>query len=142
VVVLVPSLTVIVPVGTIPKVRRDVPAVNGTLPVPVAGVGVEADDEPDVADELELPDDEEDDKDELELVSEPVEDELVLFEPPLMLASALCTAEVSWVLTRLSAVSLAMLARPADKVVEAPNMLLMIESVWATLALFDALWLQ
>jgi hypothetical protein len=141
VVVLVPSLTVIVPVGTIPKVRRDVPAVNGTLPVPVAGVGVGAgaDAEPDVADELELPDDEED---ELELESEPVGDELVLLEPPLMLTSALCTADVSWVLTRLSAVSLAMLARPADKVVEAPNIVLITESVWATLALFDALWFQ
>jgi hypothetical protein len=101
VVVLVPSLTVIVPVGTIPKVRRDVPAVNGTVPVPVAGVGVEAgaDAEPDVADELELPDDEEDDEVDDELELEPV-----LLEPPLMLASALCTAEVSWVLTRSSAV--------------------------------------
>jgi hypothetical protein len=141
VVVLVPSLTVIVPVGTIPKVRRDVAAVNGTLPVPVAGVGAGGgvDAEPDVADEPELPDDEED---ELELESEPVGDELVLLEPPLMLASALCTADVSWVLTRLSAVSLAMLARPADKVVEAPNIVLMTESVWATLALFAALWFQ
>jgi hypothetical protein len=35
-----------------------------------------------------------------------------------------------------------MLARPADKVVEAPNILLITESVWATLALFDALWFQ
>jgi hypothetical protein len=48
-----------------------------------------------LVDELELPDNEEDDEDELELVSEPVEDELVLLEPPLMLASALCTADVS-----------------------------------------------
>jgi len=108
---LVPSLTVIVPVGTIPKVRRDVLALNGALPVPVAGVGVAggADAEPDVADELELPDDEDDDDededdDELDVESEPVRDELVLLEPPLMLASALCTAEVSWVLTRSSAV--------------------------------------
>lgn len=105
---MVPSLTVIVPVGTIPKVRRDVPAVNGTVPVPLAGVGAEAgaDDEPDVADELELPDAEADDEvdDELELELELVEDELVLLEPPLMLASALCTADVSWVLTRSSAV--------------------------------------
>ena len=63
---MVPSLTVIAPVARMPKVRSDVPAVNGTLPVPMAGAGVEADDddEADVADELELPDDD----DEPELV--------------------------------------------------------------------------
>jgi hypothetical protein len=98
VVVLVPSPTVIVPVARIPKVTRDVLALNSTLPVPVAGVGAEVDedDEPDVADELELPDDD----DEPELVW----DELVLLEPPLIESSALCTADVSWELTRLSAV--------------------------------------
>ena len=93
---LVPSPTVIAPVATIPKVRRDVPALNGTLPVPMAGVGTEGDedDEADVAEELELPDDD----DELELVW----DELL--EPPLIPASALWTADESWELTRLSAV--------------------------------------
>jgi hypothetical protein len=35
-----------------------------------------------------------------------------------------------------------MLAKPADKVVEAPNILLITESVWATLWLFAALWFQ
>jgi hypothetical protein len=101
VVVLVPSLTVIAPVGTIPRVRRDVPALNGAVPVPVAGIGAAAgvDDEPDVP---ELPDDEEDDEVDDEL--EPVEDELVPLELPSMPASALCTADVSWELTRSSAV--------------------------------------
>jgi len=37
---------------------------------------------------------------------------------------------------------LAMLAKPADKVVEAPNMLLMTESVWARLWLLAELWFQ
>ncbi len=94
VVVLVPSLTVIAPVATIPNVTRDVLALNGTVPVPVAGSGEE--DEPEVEEELELPDDE-DDEDELEL------DWDELLEPPLMLLSALCTAAESCELTRLSA---------------------------------------
>jgi hypothetical protein len=86
---------------------------SGTLPVPVAGVVI-------VVDELEL-------VDEPELLEEDVLllDELVLLEPPLSEFKASCTAEVSWELTRLKAVWLAMLARPADKVVEAPNRLLM-----------------
>ena len=37
VVVLVPSLTVIVPFGGMPRVRSEVPRVTGTVPVPVAG---------------------------------------------------------------------------------------------------------
>ncbi len=115
VVVLVPSLTVIAPVATIPKVTKDVLALNGTVPVPVAGSGAE--DGPDVDDEF----DDEDEEDEPELVW----DELVLLEPPVTEASALCTAALSWELTRLSAVWFAMLAKPADSEVEALNILLM-----------------
>ena len=37
VVVLVPSLTVIVPFGGMPRVRSEVPRVSGTVPVPFAG---------------------------------------------------------------------------------------------------------
>ena len=131
VVVLVPSLTVTWPFARIPSVRRDVPAFNGTVPVPVAGRGAVAaeDDELEVADELELPNDDE------EEVPEVLCDDVVL--PPLIEASALCTADVSWELTRLSAVWLAMLAKPAESVVEAPNMLLMtaLFCAWAWLAL-------
>ncbi len=95
---LVPSPTVIVPVARIPNVARVVPVLSGTLPVPVAGVGAEAGDvEADAADELELADDEDD-------APELVCDELVLLEPPLMPASALCTADAICELTRLSAV--------------------------------------
>jgi hypothetical protein len=129
---LVPSLTVITLFAKIPRVRRVVPAFNGTVPVPVAGRGAVASevDEPDVPEELELPDD---DEEALELLC----DDVVLLEPPLMESSALCTADVSWELTRLSAAWLAMLARPADSVVEAPNILLMTALVcaWAWLAL-------
>jgi hypothetical protein len=87
---LVPSLIVIVPFAKIPRVRREVLVFNGTVPVPIAGAGAEAaeEDEPDVADELELPDD---DEEVLELLC----DEVVLLEPPLMESSALCTADVS-----------------------------------------------
>ena len=90
-------MIVIVPFAKTPKVRRDVPAFNGTFPVPVAGAPAEAaeDDELDGPDELELPDDDEE---------RPELDELVPLEPPLMELSALCTAEVSWELTRLSTV--------------------------------------
>jgi hypothetical protein len=35
-----------------------------------------------------------------------------------------------------------MLAKPADKVVEAPNILLITEAVWARLWVFAELWLQ
>ena len=97
---LVPSLTVIAPFAKIPRVRRDVPAFNGTVPVPVAGKGAVAaeveDDEPDAPEELELPDDDEE-------VLELLDDDVVLLEPPLMELSALCTADVSCVLTRLRA---------------------------------------
>lgn len=83
------------------------PDVSGTVPVPVAGaatVGVEeADAEGDAVDAVEVLDD--------ELVDEGL--------------SALCTAAVSAVLTRLKAVWLAMLAKPVASVVDAPNIWLM-----------------
>ena len=93
---MVPSLTVIVPFARIPKVRRDVPALRGTVPVPIAAAPV-VDDEFELPDELELLDEE------AVLVDGLVAVVLVLVDPPLMDASALCTADVSWVLTRLSA---------------------------------------
>jgi hypothetical protein len=92
--VLVPSPTVMVPPAKMPKVRRDVPEVSGTLPVPVAGAAAD-DDALDVADVLELDDDE---------LPELVWDELVPLDPPFMPLSALCTAELSCELTRLRAV--------------------------------------
>ncbi len=94
------------------------PDVSGTVPVPVAGaatvtVGVE---EADVAgDAVEALD-----------VGELVDEGL----------SALCTAAVSAVLTRLRAVWLAMLARPVTSVVDAPNIWLM------TAALCAWVWLS
>ncbi len=123
VVVLVPSLTVIVPFAMMPSVNSEVLAVSGTVPVPIAGaarVGAVLD----VPDELELGEEEDDDADEV------LDDEVVspvLLEPPLMEASALCTAAVSWVFTRFRAVWLARLAKPLDSVLEAPNIALMVE---------------
>jgi hypothetical protein len=110
---LVPSLTVIVPLARIPSVKSDVLVLSGTVPVPLAGVVI-------VGDELELVDEPVLLDEDVLLVEEPV-----LLEPPLSEFNASCTAEVSWELVRLRAVWLAMLARPADKVVEAPNRLLM-----------------
>jgi hypothetical protein len=51
--------------------------------------------------------------------------ESVLLEPPVSAWSALCTAAVRALLTRFSAVWLAMLDRPLESVVDAPNRLLM-----------------
>jgi hypothetical protein len=138
VVVLVPSLTVIVPFAMMPSVNSEVLAVSGTVPVPIAGaarVGAALD----VPDEFELGEEEEDDADEV------LDDEVVspvLLEPPLMDASALCTAAVSWVFTRFRAVWLARLAKPLDSVLDAPNIALMVESACAVDdASLDA-WLQ
>ncbi len=57
VVVLVPSLTVIVPVAGIPSVSSDVPVVSGTVPVPVAGVSGKVGALALEEDELEVPSD-------------------------------------------------------------------------------------
>jgi hypothetical protein len=139
----VPSLTVKVSVATTPSVSSDVPAVSGAVPVPIAGAPVVLV-EPDVPEEFELEDEEEDDADD-----EPLDDdEAVLLAPvvPLELpwidARADCTAAVSWLLTRLRAASLAMLAKPADSVVDAPNIALMVESVCATDDAELAAWFQ
>ena len=98
--VLVPSLTVIVPLSGIPRVRSDVLALSSTVPVPVAGVGEEAVEELGAVDELA----------ELDAVDEPGEfedvplpdEESVL--PDWDCCSALWIAAVSALLTRLSAV--------------------------------------
>lgn len=125
-----PSLTVNVSVATTPRVSSEVPAVSGAVPVPIAGAPVVLV-ELDVPDEFELDDGAEDDEDDESLD----DDEAVLLEPavPLELPSidarADCTAADSWLLTRLRAVSLAMLAKPADSVVDVPNIALMVESV-------------
>lgn len=93
---LVPSLTVIVPRGGIPRVRSEVVAESGTVPVPVAGAGPEEREEPE---ELELDEDDDDGDDDVEL-------------PDWACCNALCIAAVRAVLTRSSAVLFAMLARP------------------------------
>jgi len=89
-VVLVPSLTVIVLFGAIPRVNSDVPPVSGIVPVPVAGEPVvEAG------------------------VLEPFDDvELLVWD-----WTALCAAASSSELTRSKAVWLAMLARPLTSLV-------------------------
>jgi hypothetical protein len=102
----VPSLTVKLPLVKKPRPNSDVPFVSGTVPVPVAGAlttGAAAALDEDEADEVvELVDD-----DAVELAD-------VGFSAP-------CTAAVSAVLTRVRAVWLAMLAKPVDSVVVAPN---------------------
>jgi hypothetical protein len=105
----VPSPTVIVPFAMTPSVNSEVLAVSGAVPVPTAGAAT-------VAAGLDAEDEEEDDEDEL------LDDEvLVLLEPPLRDARALCTAAVSWVFTRFKAAWLARLAKPLDSVDDAPN---------------------
>ncbi len=86
-VVLVPSLTVMVPFGGIPRVNSDVLAVRGTVPVPVAG-----------------------DPEAEEGALEPLDDDDV--EPACEACTAPCNAAVSWALTRANAVLFAMPARP------------------------------
>jgi hypothetical protein len=106
----VPSLTVKLPRVKNPRPSSEVPDVSGTVPVPVAGaakVTVELED----ADELEDEDDAVEALDADELLDEGL--------------SALCTAAVSAVLTRVKAVWLAMLDRPVDSVVVAPNIWVM-----------------
>lgn len=98
VVVLVPSLTVNVSVATKPSVSSVVLAVSGAVPVAIAGAAAVAV-ALDVLDGLEAEDEAEGD----ELLDD---DELVLLEPlepPSIDASADCTAAVSWLFTRLSA---------------------------------------
>ena len=108
-----PSLTEKLPRVKNPRPSSEVPDVNGTVPVPVAGAakataGVEALDVEDDAVEV------------VEVVDALDDDELV--DDGL---SALCTAAVSAVLTRSRAVWLAMLAKPVASVVDAPNIWLM-----------------
>jgi hypothetical protein len=89
VVVLLPSLTVIVPFAKMPSVNSDVPAVSGAVPVPTAGAATltAAADVPE-----EFDPDEDDEADE----EEALDDGLLLpLEPPLMDARAFCTAAVS-----------------------------------------------
>jgi hypothetical protein len=88
VVVFEPSATVIVPFAMIPSVTSDVLAVSGTVPVATAGAAT-------VAAELGVEDEEEEDDDEVE-DDELLDDEVLApLEPPLMEASAFCTAAVS-----------------------------------------------
>lgn len=103
-----------VPFGTIPSVSSDVVALNGIVPLPVAGVGTVLG-----VDALELPDEEGDELDDDELVDEELDEVDDVLELPLIEESALCTAAVSWVFTRSSAVWLAMLASPLDSEVSA-----------------------
>ncbi len=82
-----------VPPARIPRVESGVLVVNGTVPVPVAGVGVEGVDDGLAAEVVVAVDDVDDDE-----------------EPDGL--SAACTAAVSSVLTRCNAVPLAILASP------------------------------
>jgi hypothetical protein len=82
VVVLVPSLTVIVPFLGIPSVRSEVADESGTVPVPVAGAPA--------AGVLEVE----------------------LLEPACEAWIALCSAATSWAWTRVAASPVAILARP------------------------------
>jgi hypothetical protein len=91
VVVFEPSATVIVPFAMISSVTSDVFAVSGTVPVATAGAATVAA-ELGVEDEAEEDDDEDDDEVEDELLDDEV---LAPLEPPLMEASAFCTAAVS-----------------------------------------------
>ena len=115
VVVLVPSLTVMLPSAGIPRVKSEVAGVSGTVPVPVAAEPVEAElaelEEVEELDELDVEDVEDGD------AVDPLDDDVV--ELPETDWSALCTAAVSSVLTRFRAVWLAMLAKPLDKLVSA-----------------------
>jgi hypothetical protein len=85
--------------------------VTGAVPVAVAGTAAEPDD-PEEPEEVEE--------------SDEGDDEVELFE-----ASRLCIAAVNWVLTRLNAVWLAMLASPLPKLVSAELMAEITESVAA-----------
>lgn len=92
VVVLVPSLTVIVPFWGIPSVNSEVLAESGTVPVPVAGAPVVG--------ALDV--------DPLELACEA--------------CTALCNAAVSWAWTRVCASLVAMAAKPDASLLTAlPN---------------------
>jgi len=141
VVVLVPSVTVTVPLAMMPSVASEVLAVSGAVPVPTAGAAAVAL-ELDVVEELELGDDEEEDDvpEDDELLDELVP--LVPLDPPPMDARALCTAAVSWVLMRLRAVWLAMLDKPLDNVLDAPNIKLMTALFCAVDAALLAAWFQ
>jgi hypothetical protein len=112
VVVLVPSLTLIVPFARIPRVSSVVLVKSGAVPVPVAGElgGVGELEEPEV---LEL---DEDAAAFVELLDDDEVDAL-----PVMPWSAFCTAADSALLTRFKAVWLARLERPVDCVVVALN---------------------
>ncbi len=127
VVVLVPSLTLMVPVVGIPRVNSEVLVVSGIAPVPVAGEPkkweeVKKPDGLEEPEELEL--EEDDDEDALE----PLDDD----ELPDEDCSALCTAVDSSVLTRFNAVWLAMLARPLAKLVMAEPIVVISVSVFAS----------
>jgi hypothetical protein len=110
---------------------------SGTVPVPVASgldelVALGEVEELAELEEAELFEEEEPlDPDEVEVVE--------LLVPPFRDCSADCTALLSWVLTRLNAVWLAILARPVDRFVIAELITLMTASVCAREALvFEA----
>ena len=114
-----PAPTIIEPPAGMPRVDSEVLVVTGAVPVPIAG-DVE---EPDVSDELEAPDEHEPGDDE-DVVAALDDDNDVSPRD----CSALCTAAESWELTRVKAVSLAMLDRPFDRLLSAEVITLMSES--------------
>ena len=116
VVVLLPAPKMIWPLVRIPRVNSEVLFISGAVPVPVAGAGAGVE-ELGPVDEFELEDADE--------PVEPVAADLLEAEVPLALPELPCStfwiAAVSWLLTRVSAVPLAMLERPVDRFVVAPN---------------------
>jgi hypothetical protein len=116
VVIPVPALMVIEPPAGIPSVSSEVLVLTDALLVPVAGELGALDE---LADPAGLEMEDEDD---------PVEalDDGNAVSPKD--CRALCTAAESWELTRFKAVSLAMLARPFDKLLSAEAITLMSES--------------
>lgn len=111
-----------------PRLDSEAPVVRLAVPVPVAGVGAELEDEPEDVAALELLEPAEAD----DAAALPVDVELPDG------CSALCTAATSWELTRLSAVPLAMLERPFDRVVSALAMALI--SVFSAVADWFCAW--
>jgi hypothetical protein len=110
VVVLPPALTLIEAPAGMPSVASGVLVLNGAVPTAVAGEA----DEPELVDE-----------------DEPDDEDAVDVEFP---DSTFCIAAVNSELTRLSAVPLAMLAKPLARLTSALPIALINESLAATLA--------
>ena len=153
---MVPSLTVKVPDGPIPRLASVVLAITNTVPVPVAGplkesVGVKAVKEPDEVGAVKL--DEVDELEEVPLDDVPLDDEddeppsrldsvLPDEELPSLCCKAVWMAAVSAVLVRANASWLARLARPEASLVIAEPIADISESLSDNDWLWDDAWFQ